>query len=104
MTNKTYTVVKDLCNEKVGTPSTVGQVVTTVVAVPANTAVFVFDKDSQFLFTSRVVNDVFLTQGGGSRSRDARDGIVDRNFAFRINGIWYEGNDVYSEEELGITQ
>ncbi|AKJ74576.1 xkdP-like LysM domain-containing protein [Salmonella phage 19] len=24
------------------------------------------------------------------------------NFAFRINGVWYEGNDVYTAEELGI--
>lgn len=105
MINKKYTVVKDLCNENMGTPSTVGQVVTTIVEVPADTAVVVFDQEGQFCFTSTVRSDVFLTKGGKSRSRDGfGDGIINRIFAFRINGVWYEGNDVYTAEELGITE
>lgn len=104
MVNKTYTVVKDLCHENMGTPSTVGQVVTTIVAVPANTPVVVFDQDGNLRFTSTVRSDVFLTNGGKSRSEDGFGGIIDRIFAFRINGVWYEGNDVYIAEELGITE
>lgn len=102
MTNKTYTVVKDLCNEKMGTPSTVGQSVTTVVAIPAGTEVAVFSDDT-LCGTSRTLRDVYLTTGGGSRT--SRFGqIVDRTFVVRIGNDMYEGNDVYSAEELGITE
>ena len=102
MTNKTYTVIKDLCNEAMGTPSTVGQRVTTVVAIPAGTEVAVYSDDT-LCVTSRTLRDVYLTTGGGSRT--SRFGqIVDRTFAVRIGNDMYEGNDVYSAEELGITE
>lgn len=102
MTNKTYTVIKDLCNETVGTPSTVGQRVTTVVAIPAGTEVAVYSDDT-LCGTSRTLRDVYLTTGGGSRT--SRFGqIVDRTFVVRIGNDMYEGNDVYSAEELGIAE
>lgn len=103
MINETYTVVKDQCHENTGTPSTVGQSVTVIVAVPAETPVIVYAED-QFCFTSSVRRNVFLTRGGKSRSHDNFGVVVDRTFAFRINGVWYEGNDVYTAEELGITE
>lgn len=102
MTNKTHTVVKDLCNENVGTPSTVGQSVKTVVAIPAGTEVAVYHDDT-LCGTSRTIRDVYLTTGGESRT--SRFGqIVDRTFVVRIDNVIYEGNDVYTAEELGITE
>ena len=103
MTNKTYTVVKDLCNENMGTPCTVGQSVTTVVSIPAGTEVAVYDYD-RICGTSKVIRDVYLTVGGGSRIVNNFGEVVDRTFVVRIGGTVYEGNDVYTAEELGITE
>lgn len=102
MTNKTYTVIKDLCNEAMGTPSTVGQRVTTVVAIPAGTEVAVYSDDT-LCVTSRTLRDVYLTTGGGSRTL-LFGKVVDRTFVVRIGGTVYEGNDVYTAEELEITE
>lgn len=103
MTNKTYTVVKDQCNEAMGTPSTVGQTVTTIVAVPLGTEVAVYDSDN-LCGTSRVKRDVYLTLGGTSRFANNFGEVIDRTIVVRINGTVYEGNDVYTAEELGITE
>lgn len=103
MINETYTVVKDQCHENMGTPSTVGQTVTTIVAVPAGTPVGVYDYD-KLCGTSHVRRDVFLTLGGTSRIANNFGEVVDRTFVVRIDGTLYEGNDVYTAEELGITE
>lgn len=103
MTNKTYQVVKDLCNENMGTPSTVGQAVQTVVAIPAGTPIAIYDS-STLCGTSNVRRDVYLTVGGSSRIMNVVREVVDRTFVVRIDGVVYEGNDVYSAEELGIAE
>lgn len=103
MTNKTYTVVKDQCHEHMGTPSTVGQSVTTIVAVPSGTQIVIVDPNGNKGF-SRVRRDVYLTLGGTSRIAN-RFGIVsDCTFSVYIDGVSYSGNDVYTAEELGITE
>lgn len=103
MINKTYTVVKDQCHENMGTPSTVGQTVTTIVAIPFGTEIVVYNQNL-CLGTSRVRRDVYLTVGGASRISNNFGEIVDRTFVVRIDGTVYEGNDVYTAEELGITE
>lgn len=102
MINKTYTVVKDQCHENMGTPSTVGQSVTTIVEIPAGTEVAVYAYDT-LCGTSRTLRDVYLTMGGQSRTSSFGQ-IVDRTFVVRIDNTVYEGNDVYTAEELGITE
>ncbi|MCC3723718.1 hypothetical protein [Staphylococcus haemolyticus] len=102
MTNKTYTVVKDQCHENMGTPSTVGQTVTTIVAIPAGTEISVY-AGGTFCGTSRTIRDVYLTIGGQSRTSSFGQ-IVDRTFVVGIDGALYQGNDVYTTEELGITE
>lgn len=102
MINKTYTVVKDQCHENMGTPSTVGQTVTTIVAIPAGTEVALYSQDT-LCGTSSTRRDVYLTTGGQSRTSSFGI-IVDRTFVVRIGNTVYEGNDVYTAEELGITE
>lgn len=103
MTNKTYTVVKDQCNEHMGTPSTVGQEVTTIVAVPAGTKIVITDPNGAKGF-SRTRRDVYLTLGGTSRIADSFGEIAECTFTVSIDSALYEGNDVYTAEELGITE
>ncbi|AGZ17626.1 hypothetical protein X824_gp197 [Escherichia phage 4MG] len=103
MTNKTYTVVKDQCHENMGTPSTVGQSVTTIVAVPSGTQIVIVDQNGAKGF-SRVRRDVYLTLGGTSRIADRFGNVSDCTFSVYIGGVAYNGNDVYTAEELGITE
>lgn len=103
MTNKTYTVVKDLSHDHTGTPSTVGQEVTTIVVVPAGTRVVITDQDGGKGF-ARVSRDVYLTVGGSSRISDKFGKVAVCTFTVCIDGKTYAGNDVYSAEELGIVK
>lgn len=103
MTNKTYTVVKDQCNEHMGTPSTVGQEVTTIVAVPSGTKIVITDQKGAKGF-SQVRRDVYLTLGGTSRIADSFGEVAECTFTVYIDGTIYAGNDVYTAEELGITE
>lgn len=103
MINKTYTVVKDQCHENMGTPSTVGQSVTTIVAVPSGTQIVIVDQNGAKGF-SRVRRDVYLTLGGTSRIADRFGNVSDCTFSVYIGGVAYNGNDVYTAEELGITE
>lgn len=103
MINETYTVVKDQCHENMGTPSTVGQSVTTIVAIPAGTQIVIVDLDGNKGF-SRVRRDVYLTLGGTSRIADRFGNVSDCTFTVCIDGTVYAGNDVYTAEELGITE
>ena len=103
MTDKTYTVVKDQCNEHMGTPSTVGQEVTTIVAVPSGTKIVITDQNGAKGF-SRVRRDVYLTLGGTSRIADRFGNVSDCTFSVYIDGVVHNGNDVYTAEELGITE
>lgn len=102
MINKIYTVVRDLCSEVVGTSSTVGQIVTAVVAIPAGTEMAIYSED-KLCGTARTSRDVYLTTGGESRTLHFGK-VVDRTFVVRIGGTVYEGNDVYTAEELEITE
>lgn len=103
MINETYTVVKDQCNEHMGTPSTVGQEVIAIVAVPAGTKIVIIDQNGAKGF-SRVRRDVYLTLGGTSRIADSFGEVAECTFTVCIDGAVYAGNDVYTAEELGITK
>uniref|UniRef100_A0AAU8GFD2 Uncharacterized protein n=1 Tax=Salmonella phage vB_SEnST11_KE22 TaxID=3161173 RepID=A0AAU8GFD2_9CAUD len=100
MTSKTHVVVRDFCHEATGNPSTVGQTVVEVVFLPALSPVSIFDKD-RLAVQTMVNKDVYLCTGGSSRICMNGE-IVDRTFVARVGKTVYEGNDLYSAEELGI--
>lgn len=102
MTNKTHTVLRDLCSETKGTPSTVGQEVSVVVKIPALHPVIIYDGDRPDGI-SNVRYAVYLTQGALSRINQAGV-VVERVFVARVDGTLYQGNDVYTAEELGISE
>lgn len=100
MTSKTHTVVRDFCHEATGNPSTVGQEVVALVFLPAMTPICIFDHDR--LTAQTMVNkDVYLCAGGSSRLC-LNGEIVDRTFVTRVGETVYEGNDIYTAEELGV--
>lgn len=102
MEHKSHIVVRDMCHEVAGTPSTVGKEVVAIAFIPKNTPLSIFDRG--FLVGVANVNkDVYLCSGADSRFV-CRTGQADITVVVNINDVLFCGNDFYSAEELGITE
>lgn len=99
MSNKMFvTVVRDIVAEKTGIYSSVGEKVEVIKMIPRFKPITVQlpGKNEPLMFP--VNKDVYLVEASLSRFMSKNGRVVDA----RISYCGYEGNDIYSAEELGL--